>query len=119
MALQISDLQVSGNAASATGKANASSVKPGKTVSFADSTKEAQAVLLSKLATIVGRAQGNNNNWVGPIVASYTTDDAQLEPDELLLHLASLVEGWDPPSSAQLTDELAKRICASVNTTSK
>ena len=29
------------------------------------------------------------------------------------------MEGWDPPSSAQLTDELARRICASVNTTSK
>ena len=48
-------------------------------------------------------------------MAAYTIHDAELEPDELLPHLASLVEGWDPPVSVQLSYELARRICASVD----
>ena len=52
-------------------------------------------------------------------MAAYTVHDAKLEPDELLPHLAKLVEGWDPPGDVQFSNELAKRICASVDTTSK
>ena len=48
-------------------------------------------------------------------MAAYTVHEAT-EPDELLPHLASLVEGWDPPDSVQLSEGLARRICSSVET---
>ena len=43
------------------GKANTSSVKPGKSVSFDASASDAQTAMMAKLAVIVGRAQGNKN----------------------------------------------------------
>ena len=56
----MSDSKVSGNAVTATGNANASSVKSGKNVSFVDSTQEAHKALLAKLAMIIGRVKENN-----------------------------------------------------------
>ena len=61
MQLQISDLQVSG-ATDKGGKANTSSVKPGKSVTFETSTSDAVGqAMMTKLAVIVGRAQVNKN----------------------------------------------------------